>query len=272
MWRHLTPYRDSDTQGDPLRFVEALETRGRTPTQRRLRRRFLRLAGVEPGHVVLEVGCGTGVVLRDLLSMVGSGGRVVGIDPSRLALRVARMLAREHPLRSRLVLRVGDGARLPFRSGRFDRALAITVMLHVAEPLAVVKEMTRVVRRGGRVGLQDQDFRTMTVEHPESALTARILDEVAARLYPEPHSGRRLPRLLREAGLDDVRVVTDVYQDTTLEPYTKGFLERRAENAVRFQIVDVPTAQHWLDGFTDLVARGAFLFTTNYYGAIGRKA
>ncbi len=65
--------------------------------------------------------------------------------------------------------------------------------------------------------------------------------------------------------------LTDVYQDTTLEPYTKGFLERRAENAVRFQIVDAPTAQHWLDGFTDLVARGAFLFTTNYYGATGRK-
>ena len=211
------------------------------------------------------------MVLRDLLSMVGSGGRVVGIDPSRLALRAARMLARTHSLRSRLALRVGDGARLPFRSGRFDRALAITVMLHVAEPLVIVKEMTRVVRRGGRVGLQDQDFGTVAVEHPQSALTARILDEVATRLYPEPCSGRRLPRLLRDAGLDDVRVVTDVYQDTTLEPYTKGFLERRAENAVRFQIVDAPTAQHWLDGFTDLVARGAFLFTTNYYGATGRK-
>ncbi len=265
------PERDIDTRPDPRRFAVALEMRGRTPVQRRLRRRFLRLAAIEPGHVVLEVGCGTGVVLRDLLDLVGSAGRVVGVDPSRLALRAARVLAREHALRSRLVLRVGDGSRLPFRSGRFDRALAITVMLHVTQPLAVVKEMTRVVRGGGRVGLQDQDFGTVAVEHPERALTARILHDVAARLYPEPSSGRRLPRLLREAGLDDVRVLTDVYQDTTLEPYTKRFLERRAENAVRFNIVDAPTAQHWLDGFTDLVARGAFLFTINYYGATGRK-
>jgi ubiquinone/menaquinone biosynthesis C-methylase UbiE len=272
MWRHPDPYRELDAAPDPLRFVEALETRGRTPVQQRLRRRFLRLAAVEPGHVVLEVGCGTGVVLRDLLDMVGPGGRVVGVDRSRLVLRAARMLAREHSLRSRLALRLGDGARLPFRSGRFDRALAVTVMLHVAEPLAVVKEMTRVVRRGGRVGLQDQDFGTMAVEHPERALTARILTEVAARLYPEPCSGRRLPRLLREAGLEDVRVRTDVYQDTTLGPYTKSFLERRAENAVRFEIVDASTAQHWLDGFTELVTCGAFLFTTNYYGATGRKA
>lgn len=266
------PYRDIDAQPDPLRFVEALETRGRTRVQQRLRRRFLRFAAVRAGDVVLEVGCGTGVVVRDLLTRVGAEGRVVGIDRSRLAVRAARMLARDHPLRSRMVLRVADGERLPFRGGRFDLALAITVMLHVAAPLAVVREMTRVVRPGGRVGLQDQDFGTVVVEHPDRALTARILHEVAARLYPEPYSGRRLPRLLREAGLDDVRVLTDVYQDTTLEPYTKGFLERRAENAVRFKIVDAPTAQHWLDGFTDLVARGAFLLTTNYYGATGTKA
>ena len=68
-----------------------------------------------------------------------------------------------------------------------------------------------------------------------------------------------------------MRVLTDVYQDTALAPYTKDFLERRAENAVRFGIVDAPAAQRWLDGLTGLVARGAFLFTVNYYGAVGVK-
>jgi SAM-dependent methyltransferase len=170
-----------------------------------------------------------------------------------------------------MALWVADGERLPFRSGRFDAALAITVMLHVVDPAAVVKEMARVVRRGGRVGLQDQDFGAVVLAHPDRALTNRILDDVVARLYPEPYSGRRLPALLRDAGLGDVRVLTDVYQDTALEPYTKDFLERRAENAVRFGIVDAPSAQRWLDGLTELVARGAFLFTVNYYGAVGVK-
>jgi ubiquinone/menaquinone biosynthesis C-methylase UbiE len=262
------PYRDIDAQPDPLRFIEALETRGRTPSQRRLRRRFLRFLPVEPGDDVLEVGCGTGVIVRDLATLVGSRGRVTGVDPSRTVVRAARALARDHPLRGRISLRATDGVRLPFRSRRFDATIAVTVLLHVADPARLLREMARVTRPGGRVGLQDQDFGTVAVEHPDRALTRTILNDVAARIYAEPCSGRRLPRLLREAGLGDVRVLTDVYQDTTLAPYTKGFLERRAENAVRFGIVDAPTAQRWLDGFTALVAQGAFLFTMNYYGAV----
>jgi ubiquinone/menaquinone biosynthesis C-methylase UbiE len=268
---HLDPFRDIDAQPDPLRIIEALERRGRTRPQQRLRRRFLRFVPIEPGNAVLEVGCGTGVVVRDLLSMVGPRGHVVGIDRSGATLKAARVLARAHPLRSRMALRVARGERLPFRAGRFDAAVAITVMLHVADPVAVVAQMARVVRRGGRVGLQDQDFGAVVLAHPDRALTARILDGVVARLYVEPHSGRRLPGLLRDAGLQDVRVLADVYQDTALEPYTRDFLERRAENAVRFGIADARAAQRWLDALTDLVARDAFLFTMNYYGAVGVK-
>src|SRR5438874_5253066 len=125
--------------------------------------------------------------------------------------------------------------------------------------------MARVTRPGGRVGLQDQDFGVVAITHPDRSVTERIMRGVAERFYEEPHSGRRLPGLLRAAGLDDVRLLTDVYQDTELEPYTKTFLERRAENAVRFGIVDAATAQRWLDGFTRLVAQGSFVMTINYY-------
>jgi hypothetical protein len=119
--------------------------------------------------------------------------------------------------------------------------------------------------------VQDQDFGTVAVFHPDRGLTDRILDGVAARIYEEPYSGRRLPALLCAAGLTRVRLLADVYQDTTLEPYTQTFLERRAERAVRFGIVDPATAQGWLDGFTALVRGGGFVMTTNYYGAVGIK-
>ena len=265
---HPDPYRNIDAQPDVARMIEALEQRGRAPAQRRLRRRFLRFVGVRSRDRVLEVGCGTGVVLRDLAALVGARGAIVGVDPSRHVVTAARALCRE--VRT-ISVRVADGAHLPFAAGRFDAAIAVTVVLHVADPLAMVKEMVRVTRPGGTIALQEQDFGTVAVTHPDRELTDRILRGVAAHIYEEPYSGRRLPGLLRAAGLERVRLLTDVYQDTELEPYTKTVLERRAENAVRVGIVDPRTAQRWLDGITKLVADGAFVMTINYYGAVGSK-
>jgi ubiquinone/menaquinone biosynthesis C-methylase UbiE len=263
------PYRAIDAQPDPTEFIQRLEARSEARSHARLRRRFLRFARVVRGGAVLEVGSGSGAVARDLARMVGPKGRVVGVDPSRACVVAARRLAHVHGLDGRIAFRVGDGRRLPFRSGRFDVALAVTVLLHVDDPEVVVQEMARVTRPGGVVGLQDQDFGTLALAHPDRELTALILDGVADRLYPEPFSGRRLPGLLRAAGLHRTRLLTDVYQDTTLEPYTQRFLEHRAETAVEFGVVDPTTAQRWLDQITDTARAGHFVLTLNYFGAAG---
>ena len=68
-----------------------------------------------------------------------------------------------------------------------------------------------------------------------------------------------------------MRLLADVYQDTTLTRFSRNFLERRAENAVRFGIVDAATAARWLDGFNALHAEGNFVLTMQYFGATGVK-
>jgi SAM-dependent methyltransferase len=231
----------------------------------------LRFARIARGARVLEVGSGTGVVYRDIARLVGPAGRVVGVDTSRTLVGAAGRLARRHGFGRGLVFRVADGARLPFRRGRFDATLAVTVFLHVEAPVAVLAEMIRVTRPGGMIGVQDQDFGSVVLAHPDRELTRAILDGVSASIYPEPYSGRRLPGLLCAAGLRRVRLQTAVYQDITLEPYTQTFLQRRAENAVKLDIVDAAGAQQWLHGFTALARAGGFVMTMNYYGATGVK-
>ncbi len=264
---HPDVYRAIDRSADPAALVASLETRGRDAAQRRLRQRFLRAIPLRRRDTVLEVGCGTGVVLRDIVKLVGAGGRVAGIDPSRTVIAAARKFCRG----SGVHLRVADGAKLPFTDDGFDVTLAVTVMLHVADPVSVVREMARVTRPGGRVAVQDQDFGTCALAHPDRELSDRILDGVVSHLYEEPYSGRRLPALLHAVGLAGVRVRANVYQETTLTPYMEAFLGRRAENAVRFGIVDADDAQRWLDGITAMAQAGTFLFSINYYGAVAVK-
>ena len=264
---HPDAYREIDRSADPAALVTSLETRGRDAAQRQLRLRFFRAIPIRRRDTVLDVGCGTGAALRDLIALVGRGGRLAGIDPSRAVLAAARRVCRGTGVN----LRHGDGTKLPFTDDGFDVTLAMTVLLHVADPVAVVREMARVTRPGGRVAVQDQDFGTLALAHPDRALSDRILDGVVNHIYEEPYSGRRLPAMLRAVGLEPVRLRTEVYQETSLTPYMQAFLGRRAENAVRFGVVEPADAQRWLDGITALAEAHSFVFTINYYGAVGVK-
>src|SRR6185312_1508834 len=129
------PWRALDAQPNVTALIAGLEARGGTPTQIRLRRRFLRFVPIAPGGRVLEVGCGSGVVVRDLATMVGRRGEVVGVDHSRTVLA----------------------------AGGFDGVLATGVTRPGAGPSAVPREMAGAARRGGGVGLQDQDFGMVAV-------------------------------------------------------------------------------------------------------------
>jgi ubiquinone/menaquinone biosynthesis C-methylase UbiE len=271
MGLHPDPYRAVDRQPNPLQMIESLEARGRTPTQIRLRRRFLSFAGIRPGWKVLEVGSGSGVVCRDVAAIVGPTGRVLGVDPSRVFVREARRLARESGLGSRVRFEVGNGARLRFRDGTFDATLAITVLLHVPKAEEVLEEMIRVTRPGGMIGVQDQDFGSLVLDHPDRALTRRIFDGVEKKIYADPWSGRTLYRVFRRLGLESPRLLTDVYQDTTFEPWTRAFLQRRAENAVKFRLASERQAERWLAGIEAQAYAKTFVMTLNFYGVVGLK-
>lgn len=271
MKRSLDPYGAIDRQKQPHGYVEHLEARGRTPAQTRLRRRFLRFLQLRPGQRVLEVGSGTGIISREAAARIGARGQVIGVDPSRVMTAAARRLARAGGFGPRLVHTVGDGARLRFAANRFDRVFAVTVFLHVANSAAIVREMLRVTRPGGILAVQDQDFGSLTLDHPDRKLTTRIMDGVVERMYPDHFSGRTLFGRLVRLGLRRVRLAVSVFQDTTLEPYTHAMLRRRAENAVRLGLATAPAAALWMAEIERLAATGQFAFTLNYYAARGTK-
>jgi len=107
-------------------------------------------AALEPraGQRVFEIGCGTGVDLPDLARSVKPGGKVFGVDSSAQALEAARPRVAAFPEIELVQARV---ERLPFEDGAFDACRADRTLQHVSEPEQALKELRRVLRRGGRL-------------------------------------------------------------------------------------------------------------------------
>jgi SAM-dependent methyltransferase len=113
-------------------------------------------AGVDRGHRVLDVACGTGIVARTAADRVGPTGSVVGLDLNEAMLIVAKRV------RPDLEWRQGDAAELPFEDGSFDVALCQMALMFFPDRAGALAEMARVVTADGVVaicvpaGLDDQ--------------------------------------------------------------------------------------------------------------------
>ena len=93
-----------------LRWAAGLDQRAADPQQVALRAGVLAAAGLRPGQVAVEVGCGTGPLLAGLADAVGPSGRALGVEPQSTLARIA---ARR--LRGRAAVCLGTGAALPVR-------------------------------------------------------------------------------------------------------------------------------------------------------------
>ncbi|MGQ0572977.1 MAG: methyltransferase domain-containing protein [Pseudonocardia sp.] len=160
--------------------------------------------GVGSGWHVLDVGCGPLGVLDMLAERVGPGGRVVGMDREPAMLDAAA-----HTLADRDVHGVGllcaDLADTGGRGGSFDLVHERLTLGDAISPRETVEEMVRLTRPGGWVALQDADLVSWTCE-PASPAWDRLAHALTSTWIGDPHVGRRLPGLLRAAGLVDVEV------------------------------------------------------------------
>jgi SAM-dependent methyltransferase len=116
---------------------------------------------VQPGHLVLDAGCGEG---RHCFGCLSRGARAIGFDLDFASMRDAsKRLRREAAAAGSVGEMVqGDIFRLPFESSTFDRVICSEVMEHVHDYKAAAAELARVVRPGGKVAVT---IPTATSEH-----------------------------------------------------------------------------------------------------------
>ena len=113
------------------------------------------LGAAGPGETVLDVGCGSGADLLIAARQVGPTGRAIGIEPCEEMARTAEQAARTAKL-GWVEVRRGEATALPTEDGSADLVIANGVVNHLCpDKLAVLREIARVLRPGGRLLLGD---------------------------------------------------------------------------------------------------------------------
>lgn len=169
---------------------------------------------LEPGHVVADLGCGSGTDLVTYAEAVGPTGTVIGIDHNDDLVRHAR--AHTAHL-SNVTVETADIHDLPVESGSVDRVHIDRVLQHVSSPATVIGEAARTLRSGGRIVCVEPDWATVVIDHPDIAAAAAYTRFNVERTVPHATVGRALPRLLCDAGLtlDAIMPATVVFTDAT---------------------------------------------------------
>ncbi|GAA5130738.1 methyltransferase domain-containing protein [Pseudonocardia adelaidensis] len=178
-------------------------------------------AGLRPGHVAVDLGCGPRGVLELLAARVSPGGRVVGIDADPAHVAMAAGFAAERGLDGVEVM-AADARCTGLPSGSFDLVHTRTLLVNVPEPVRVVAEMVRLARPGGLVASLEPDceYELCHPPHPAISRMREIFPVVFARNGADPQIGRRAPELFRRAGLADVEV------EATVRVFPKGHSRR----------------------------------------------
>jgi ubiquinone/menaquinone biosynthesis C-methylase UbiE len=141
-------------------FLDACWFRGQG---RKLRKQALTLARLQPGDIVLDVGCGTGTLALEAQRAVGTAGRVYGrvsgrvygIDPGEE--QIARARSKAALRRLPVEFQVGVIEQLPFPDATFDVVFSTLMMHHLPAPLKGqgLAEIARVLKPRGRLVIAD---------------------------------------------------------------------------------------------------------------------
>jgi FkbM family methyltransferase len=114
-------------------------------------------AGIVPGAVIADVGCGPAAMSVCMAKVVGSSGRVIGIEPDPAALSAAKQLVAQAEV-DNVEIRAGTATDSVLEPGSVDVAVMRLVLAH-NQPAEqrMVDHLARLVRPGGRVYLVDVD-------------------------------------------------------------------------------------------------------------------
>ena len=200
---HTNLFTRVDRTTDPDFFIRFMDEAQRPAAIQASKRLMLERIALAPGQAVLDVGCGPGTDVFDMVELVGPAGRLVGLDASEVMVAEARRRLNERDVP--ITFEVGDVESLPFPDESFDVCRAERLLEHLPDAERALTEMVRVTRPGGRIVVFDFDWDTLVIDHPDKETTRTVVLSYSDSIR-NGWIARQLPRLFRERALEVLSV------------------------------------------------------------------
>jgi ubiquinone/menaquinone biosynthesis C-methylase UbiE len=249
------------------RLAIVLERRAADIQQQGMLRAYLADIQLPEGARVLDVGCGTGAVSRELARRPGIG-QVVGVDPSPVFLATARKLADNQP---NLTFVEGDGRTLPYADTCFDAIIFHTTLSHVPEPRTALTEAFRVLRHGGTLAVFDGNYTTTSLATGDFDPLQACADAAMAALVHDRWLIPRLPGLIRDAGFTVTNQRSFGFVETAASDYMLTIVDRGADVLVASGRIGGELAAALKAEARSRTASGNFFGSITYASVVAKK-
>lgn len=197
----------SENRTTDVQPVLYLDTVTSTDFAKNYKSRTYRALEVKSGDILLDVGCGTGDDVIALAALVGSSGKVIGVDKN--PTMIAEGWKRQNALGLPVEFRLADSHELPFPDNHFDGCRSDRAVQHMDDPMKAIAEMARVVREHGKVAVSEPDWDTLLIDLDNKYLVRKLIHFITDNIVRHGWIGRQLPRIFKAAGLKNISVSAD---------------------------------------------------------------
>lgn len=243
--------------------AQAIDRIYQTPEIINQRLQTLNGLALRNGESVLDVGCGTGLLLQMMSGEVGDSGQITGLDLSADMLEIAKQRCGEL---ANVRLLQGSADELEFEADYFDVVACTQTLLYVEQVEQALREISRVLKPGGRVAVVETDWRGLVLSNSDNDFARRIVDAWDIAVV-SPNLPVKLIPLLKQVGFSEIRVTPIPVLNTSYDEnnYSTSILQWFVKAAVRQGVITQQESDQWLAQMEQLSKQDAYFFCVNRF-------